>query len=139
MAGPAVMKSTAPGRQPLFDPGVARNVACVLLGAAALASKARYSGPHTALVHSYGGNVAASFAVYFILATPLSRLNFGRALRAILGLAVVDIFEATDGFQVMANTYDPVDYLANGVGIVLALVVDAVAARVAGRSQSGKL
>ncbi|MFB3777340.1 MAG: hypothetical protein ACE141_07000 [Bryobacteraceae bacterium] len=84
------------------------------------------------LVHGYGGNVVASLAVYFILATPLSRLKFGRALRAALALGVVELFEDSDGFKVMSNTYDPVDYLANGVGIVLALLLDAVATGVAG-------
>jgi hypothetical protein len=108
---------------------VARNVGFVLLGVAALLLKARYAGPHLELVHSYGGNISASFAVYFILANPLSRrpgLKFRNTLTAALALAVVELFEATDGFHVMSNTYDPADYLANTIGIALALLADAV-------------
>ena len=120
------------GGQNSADPTTARNVVFAFLGAAGLILKARYSGPHLELVHSYGGNVAASFAVYFVLATALSRLKFSRALRAVLAMGVVALFEATDGFKVMSNTYDPTDYLANGVGIVLALLVDAIAAKVNG-------
>lgn len=114
------------------DSTVARNVVFALLGVAGLVLKAHYSGPHMEPVHSYGGNVVATFAVYFILATPLSRLKFGWAPRAALALGVVELFEATDGFNVMSNTYDPADYVANGFGIVLALLVEAVANKVAG-------
>ena len=128
-----VVKSIAADHgQRYVDSTVARNVAFALLGAAGLVLKGRYSGPQTELVHSYGGNVVASFAVYFILATPISRLKFGKALCAGFALGVVELFEATDGFKVMSNTYDPVDYLANGVGIVLALLLDVMATRVAG-------
>jgi hypothetical protein len=81
------------------------------------------------MVHSYGGNVTASFAVYFILATPLQRWKLGRAVCALLALAVVELFEATDGFGFMSNTYDPADYLANLAGVVLALVMDALTSR----------
>lgn len=109
-----------------------RNVLFTLLGVAGLLLKAHYSGPYPELVQSYGGNITASFAVYFILANPVSRsprgsssLKFRAPLTAILALAVVELFEATDGFRVMSNTYDPVDYLANAIGIALALLVDA--------------
>jgi hypothetical protein len=53
-----------------------------------------------------------------------------------LALAAVDLFEATDGFKVMSNVYDPADYLANTVGIALALMVDVVTSRSIGRGQS---
>jgi hypothetical protein len=43
----------------------ARNVFFVLLGVAALLLKSHYSGPFVEIVHSYAGNIAASFAVYF--------------------------------------------------------------------------
>jgi len=116
------MKSPkADNGQKSIDSAVPRNVVFVLVGAAGLVLKGSYTGPEMEFVHSYLGNVAASFAVYFILATPLNRLRFGRALRAVLALGVVELFEATDGFSIMSNTYDPADYLANGLGIALAL------------------
>ncbi len=101
-----------------------RNVVFALLGVIGLVLEGRYSGPHMELVHSYGGNIAGSFAVYFILTHVPIRLKFGRLVTAGLGLAVVDVFEAADGFKVMSNTYDPVDYVANAIGIGLALWID---------------
>ncbi len=77
------------------------------------------------IVRSYGGNVAVSFAVYFLARLPLHP-RFGRLVAAGLGLAAVELFEATDGFKVMSNVYDPFDYLANAVGIALALLTDVV-------------
>lgn len=32
-------------------------------------------------------------------------------------------FEATDGFGFMSNTYDPTDYIANALGVALAVIV----------------
>ena len=104
----------------------ARNVAFVLLGVAGLVLKGQSSGPYRDVVHSYGGNVTASFAVYF-LATRYPGLS--RALTAGLALAVVELFEALNGFGIMHNVYDPVDLWANAVGVALALTVDAVAGR----------
>jgi hypothetical protein len=39
-------------------------------------------------------------------------------------LAVVESFEAFDGFGIMSNTYDPIDFLVNAVGIAIALLID---------------
>jgi hypothetical protein len=109
----------------LFDGAKARNVFFVLLGVAALMLKKHYTGPLQELVHSYGGNIAVSFAVYFIVFHLPFHLGPKRLFTAGLGLATVELFEALDGFGVMANVYDPADFAANGVGIVLALGVDA--------------
>lgn len=103
-----------------------RNVLFVLLGVAGLVLKGHYSGPCQDAVHSYGGNIAASFAVYFMA----SHLHFNsksrRLLTAGVALAPVELFEATNGFGAMANVYDRVDCAANAVGIALALLVDSV-------------
>lgn len=108
---------------------VGRNVALALLGAAGLVLKGRYAGPGVELVRSYGGNVVASFAVYFVLATSLERLKSGWVVRAAAPLVVVELFEATDGFGVMSNTFDAWDFAANGVGVLMALLVDAAMRR----------
>ena len=52
--------------------------------------------------------------------------RFGKLLTAGLALAVVELFEISNGFGVMTNVYDPVDFAANAVGIALALAVDIV-------------
>ena len=41
-----------------------RNVFFALLGVAGLVLEGHYRGPYQQAVHSYGGNIAASFAVY---------------------------------------------------------------------------
>ena len=103
-----------------------RNVFFVLLGVAGLVLKGRYSGPYQEAVHGYGGNLAASFAVYFVVALLPLPPRFARLLAAGLALAGVVLFEASNGFGVMTNVYDPVDFAANAVGVALALAVDIV-------------
>ncbi len=132
----------------------ARNVLFVLLGVGGLLLKGRYSGPGHGLVHSYGGNVAVSFAVYFwarLATAPFAarfmadlarreqrlnlKSNLPRILAAGLALAVVQLFELLDGFGVMTNVYDRFDLLANTAGIAMAFALDASLA--SGRQETG--
>jgi hypothetical protein len=104
----------------------ARDLVLVLLGVLGLVMKsqlARVGGP---LVQDYGGNVAASFAVFFVLKLPVIRVRVRFATAAALALLVTELFEVTDGFGFMSNTYDPGDYLANAIGVGLALGVEAI-------------
>lgn len=101
-----------------------RNVFFVLLGVAALVLKKHYFGPSVEIIHSYSGNVSASFAVYFVVRISTSGWRYERLVTAGIALLIVELFEATNGFGVMANVYDPVDFVANAVGVVLALVLD---------------
>jgi len=103
-----------------------RNVVFALLGATGLVLKRHYSGPLAETVHSYLGNVAASFAVYFVVTNLPLPPRLRRALTVVLAFAVVSLFEAFDGFGVMANVYDRNDFTANAVGVALAVVVDVV-------------
>lgn len=84
-------------------------------------------------MHNYGGNVAASFAVYFILTHLPLHLKFPRQVTAGIALAVVELFEATNGFRLMRNVYDRADYAANAVGVLLAFLVDIVAPKIIDR------
>ena len=78
---------------------------------------------------SYGGNLSASFAVYFIVRlSTAGRLN--RAADAVIALLIVELFEATNGFGVMANVYDPLDFAANALAVALAVAFDLFASRV---------
>jgi hypothetical protein len=112
-----------------------RNVLFILCGTAVLVLKSRYTGPCRELVRSYLGNFSASFAVYFLcanvvlLARPFLPARLGRAAAAASAFAVVALFEATDGFHVMSNTYDPLDYAANAAGIACAVLADAATAK----------
>ncbi len=106
--------------------GIGRNLLYVLVGAAGLVLKRHYAGPGEELVHSYGGNIAVSFALYFYFLFSLLPIPimFKKPVAAGLALAVVELFEAFDGFGVMTNTYDPYDFVANALGVALALTVD---------------
>lgn len=116
-----------------------RSVAFVLLGVAGLVLKRHYSGPFEEVVLAYGGNVAASFAVYFIVAPLFLAARFRMLLTTGLALLVVELFEATDGFGVMSNVYDPIDLAANVVGVGLALGVDtATRAIISSRFETGR-
>jgi hypothetical protein len=99
----------------------------VLLGVVGLLFKSLYSGPAEDLVHSYGGNVAASFAVYFLAKRVTLRSNSPRVSAAGLTFAGVQLFEISDGFGVMTNVYDRLDFAANAAGIMFAVIVDVVA------------
>ncbi len=121
----------------------ARHVVWIMVGIAGLVLKGRYSGPAHDLVHSYGGNVAASFAVYFwarLATAPFLEADgarrggrvapkLARLLAAGLALLIVELFEVFDGFGVMSNVYDRVDLAANAAGIAIALAVDALVRR----------
>ena len=102
----------------------ARNVVFILLGVAGLVLKKQYSGPVSDVVLSHGGNLAASFAVYFIVDLAVTPFGLTRVASATVALLVVELFEATNGFGVMTNTFDPFDYLANALAVGLAVVVD---------------
>jgi hypothetical protein len=106
-----------------------RNVAMVLVGVAALLSKSWFRDSIGSLAHAYLGNLAASFAVFFVVAIAAApRLQ--RIWIAAAALAIVEAFELTNGFGVMTNVYDPFDYLANSLGVALAYCVDLASARI---------
>jgi hypothetical protein len=102
------------------------DVIAVLVGVLALLLKGQYSGPATDVVHSYGGNVAASFAVYFLARRVTARSRQPRVLALAVAIAIVQSFEGLDGFGVMNNVYDSLDLVANAVGVTLGVAVDIV-------------
>jgi hypothetical protein len=110
----------------------ALDVLFVLLGVGGLVLKGQYSGPAHDLVHSYGGNVAASFAVYFLAKRVTARLNLSRTSAVALAFTAVQLFELLDGFGFMTNVYDRLDLAANTAGIALAVTVDLVVKRISG-------
>jgi hypothetical protein len=108
-----------------------RNFFFVLLGILGLLLVFWYDAePYYEFIHSYGGNFTASFAFYFIFQNALARYRASRVTNALATLLVAEIFEATDGFfGIMVNTYDPIDYVANALGVALAFGLDILAAR----------
>ena len=106
-----------------------RNLFFILLGVVALVLKRYYSGPFAEVVQNYGGNVSASFAVYFVIGLSTFGWRYEKLVTAGVALLVVELFEATNGFGVMSNVYDPFDFLANALAIALACYVDLISAR----------
>jgi hypothetical protein len=122
-----ILAMIAPSHGLTSDIGVkTRNVVLVLLGVAIFLLKRQYAGPLQDVVHAYAGNLSVSFALYFNFVNIRPRARAGRLLAASLAFASVQLFEAFNGFGVMANTYDPMDFIANAVGIVVALGLDTV-------------
>ena len=109
---------------------IIRNTIFVLLGTAGLVLKSWFSGYLPDFVLNYAGNLCVSFAVYFIIKLSFAKMRFNRVIIAIIALLIVELFEATNGFGVMSNTYDRLDFLANALGITLAIVVDISTERV---------
>jgi hypothetical protein len=103
---------------------IARNLLFVFLGVVVFMLRRHYVGPADELVHAYAGNLSVSFALYFLFANFQVPLKHRRLLAAAIVLAVVELFEAFNGFGVMLNTYDPFDFLANAVGIAFAFSLD---------------
>ena len=75
-----------------------RAIFFVLVGGAGLVFKSRYDGPWRDFVQSYAGNVAVSFAVYFVILLLVRQRRFSRLISAVGALLVVEMFEALDGF-----------------------------------------
>lgn len=115
-------------------------VAMDLVGIGGLLAARHYAGAGEALVHSYLGNVSASFAVFFVVALPPGMARRPSWAPAALALLVVQGFELTDGFGLMSNTYDPWDLVANLAGVALAWVTDSYGPTLApaGRRQPGQ-
>ena len=101
-----------------------RNLAFILLGILILILKRYYSGPFEEQVYAYGSNISVSFVIYFIILIGLENLPQTRLLALSGSLIIVELFELTSGFGFLSNTYDPMDYVANALGITLALVAD---------------
>jgi hypothetical protein len=101
-----------------------RNLVLVLAGILVLVLKRHYNGPLEELVYAYGSNISVSFAIYFIILLGSDYLPRTRLLAVVGSFLSVELFELTNGFGFMTNYYDPMDYLANALGITLALVVD---------------
>lgn len=124
----------------MVAPAKIRNVLLVLVGVAALLMKRHYAGPFVDIVHSYGGNVSASFAAYFVIKIATTGWKHEGLLTSGAALLVVELFEATNGFGVMTNVYDPADFAANSLGIGVALAIDTLAAstRCSGSDRRGR-
>jgi hypothetical protein len=101
-----------------------RNVVFALLGAAVLVLKGQWGGRGEDVVHAYAGNAGVSFALSFAVLNATTSLRRPRSAAAAVVFAAVTAFETTGGFGILENVYDPLDILADAVGIALAVLAD---------------
>jgi hypothetical protein len=101
-----------------------RNILFIFLGIAVDLSKRAITGPWQVTLHSYLGNVAVSFAVYFLCRNLPLPARFAPLYAGAMTLVVVELFELLDGFGLMSNVFDPFDLAANALGVLLAFVID---------------
>lgn len=106
-----------------------RNVLFILLGVLVLLLKQSYNGPGLEMVKSYSGNLSISFAVYFLICFNSNHWKKNKLITTIISLIIVELFEITNGFGLMTNTYDAIDLFANLIGVILALAVDQLLTR----------
>ncbi|MEZ5126604.1 MAG: hypothetical protein R2826_10235 [Thermoleophilia bacterium] len=107
---------------------IVRNVALAVLGALLLLLESMYRGSFEDVVHSWVGNFVVSFAIYFAILNTTMRWSRPRLYAAGLALLAVEAFEATNGFGILANVYDPADFLVNAIGVGVAVLVDVLTA-----------
>jgi hypothetical protein len=105
-----------------------RNVALVLVGVLGLLAKSWLSDQIPEFVYRYLGNASVSFSVYYLVGLG-ARGRWSRLTYALIALVIVQGFELADGFGIMKNVYDSLDYLANAFGILVAYVVDVFSSR----------
>ena len=105
------------------------SVAMALLGTVGLILKSHLNDDLGFHLWSYGGNVTVSFAVYFVVGLLPQIRSYGKLAIAGAALLVAETFELADGFGVMSNVYDPVDLMANLLGVGLAFAVESLAHR----------
>jgi hypothetical protein len=101
----------------------------VLLGVVGLLLKHWLSEYIGEFAYSYIGNFTVSFAVYFLVSFA-ARQRLNRVMIALIALLAVESFELADGFGIMTNVYDPLDLLANALGVLLAYFVDIASTRI---------
>ena len=82
--------SSSINRSRLFD------ISLILLGVLALVVRGRIN---IGLVQAYGGNIVASFSMFFLFKFPLIPAKFQAAIAAALALLVAALFEATNTFR----------------------------------------
>jgi hypothetical protein len=108
-----------------------RNFLMILIGVIGLLLKKWIADSVPDFVYAYMGNFTVSYAIYFLINNAVdNRFNrFNRFITALIALAIVESFEFTNGYGVMTNVYDVIDYLANALGIAFAFIVDIVSTR----------
>jgi hypothetical protein len=87
-----------------------------------------YQGPFPAFVNGYMIDILLPMCMVLLLGLVRARLIQAPAFRAAAVIFVGCVVEASQylGYQLFGSTFDPLDFLAYGVGVILGLLLDLV-------------
>jgi hypothetical protein len=85
-----------------------------------------YKGPFPVFVNGYMLNILIPFGFYFLLCLIEHRLMRHWFVRGILIFGAASAVEIAQGFGValLGETFDPLDFVMYGVGVILAAILD---------------
>jgi len=106
-----------------------RNVLFILLGVTGLLGVQFYRGPFEILIHSHGANLTFSFGAYFLLKFLKLPLNDQKVITGAYTFLGVSAQEVAQGVGRYPGIFDPLDFLANALGICLGILVDSLISR----------
>jgi hypothetical protein len=101
-----------------------RRLICIAISVAGLLFSRHYSGPAAEILHSHGANVTFSFGMYFILGLCKLPLIERKSINAAYALLGVSVQEGAQALNLYPGVFDPLDFLANAVGICAAWMID---------------
>ncbi len=103
-------------------------VCCVVIPIALLHffTGSNYRGPHPAFVNGYLLDILVPFAFYFLLCPQEQPLLRYWTVKAILIFGAASSVEIAQlfGVPILGRTFDPVDFIMYGLGVMLAVIVD---------------
>lgn len=101
-----------------------KKLICIAIGVAGLLFCGQYAGPGAGFLHSHGANVTFSFGAYFILSLCRLPLIERKPINAAYTFLGVSVQEVAQGLELYPGIFDPLDFLANAVGVCCAWVAD---------------
>jgi hypothetical protein len=101
-----------------------RNIALLAISVVGILLVSFYSGTFSAFVQAYGANVFFGLGMYFLLQLfkipDIDRMS----TNAVYALVFTGAQEMAQFIGLNPGVFDPLDFLANGVGILLAMAID---------------
>jgi len=87
-----------------------------------------YRGPYREFVNGYLLDILVPFAFYFLLCLPKTRLLRHPAVKGILVFGAASAVEIAQlfGAPIFGRTFDPLDFIMYGAGVMLAAILDAL-------------
>jgi len=120
---------------------VAVTVVAGVAGVHVLRVGSNLQGTAHRLYYSYASDILIPLAMYFVLCLSERRLPLlrDRRAKALVILAAASGAEVLQGFGIpmLGRTFDPLDFVMYGIGVLVALVVDTVTSRAGSGGPNG--